>query len=495
MTSPKPVRVRVAPSPTGHMHLGTARTALYDYLLARKTGGAFILRIEDTDIKRTVPGAEQEIMDGLRWLGLEYDEGPDVGGPHAPYRQTERRDLYLEQSRLLVESGHAYPCFCTPARLAEMREAQQRRREPPHYDGTCRLISPEEANRRRRAGEAHVIRFKMPEDGVTIAQDLIRGEITVENKNVDDYILLKSDGLPTYHLAAMVDDHFMGITHVLRGAEWLSTFPLHVNVVRAFGWTEPVWVHLSLFLRPSGKGKMSKRDGAQSMKDGYSIYVKDMQELGFIPEGVLNWCALMGWGVAEDDVMTLDEMVGRFDLNHLTPSPAAINFAKLDHFNGTHIRRLAADDLKRRLAPHFSRDGAPVDAELLGRIVPLIQERMTTLEDALPMAGFLLSGTVSPNPSELVAKGLNAGQCARAARRTAEALRAIATWRAAELEGSMRAVAEELGMEAGQLFGIVRVATTGQKISPPLFGSLEIIGRERTLERLENAAASLEVMS
>ncbi len=300
------------------MHLGTARTALYDYLLAKKTGGEFILRIEDTDISRTVPGAEQEIIDGLRWLGLEYDEGPDIGGPRGPYRQTDRRELYQVHAKTLVDRGHAFPCFCTPERLERVRQEQQKRKENPHYDGTCRDIGPDEAARRVASGEKYTIRFKMPHEGITVAHDHLRGDIVTENKLINDYVLLKSDGLPTYHLAAMVDDHEMGITHVLRGSEWLGTFPLHVNVVRAFGWDEPIWIHLSLFLKPSGKGKLSKRDAATAIKDGYSVFVKDLQELGFTPEGVLNWMALMGWGVAENDVMTMDQMIDRFDIDGLT---------------------------------------------------------------------------------------------------------------------------------------------------------------------------------
>ena len=297
------------------MHLATARTALYDYLLARQTGGKFVLRIEDTDLRRTVPGSEQEIMDGLRWLGLEYDEGPDVGGPFGPYRQTERRDLYLEHAQHPCGTGARVPVLLHGrASGAGAQRQQKQQKEASHYDGLCRRLDPDDARRRVAAGERHVIRFKMPKEGTTSAHDLLRGEIVIENKNVDDYVILKSDGLPTYHLAAMVDDHHMQITHVLRGAEWLSTFPLHVNVVRAFGWEEPTWVHLSLFLKPSGKGKLSKRDASEAMKDGYSVFIKDLHDLGFIPEGVLNWIVLMGWGVAEDDVMTLEEMTQRFDL-------------------------------------------------------------------------------------------------------------------------------------------------------------------------------------
>ncbi len=486
----KPARVRVAPSPTGHMHLATARTALYDYLLAKKTGGKFVLRVEDTDVKRTVPGSEQEIMDGLRWLGIPYDEGPDVGGPFGPYRQTERREIYARHAQMLVESGHAYPCFCTPERLEKMRQKQQ----GTLYDGLCRGIDPDEARRRVASGERHVIRFKMPKEGTTVAHDLLRGDIVIENKNVDDYVLLKSDGLPTYHLAAMVDDHLMEITHVLRGAEWLSTFPLHVNVVRAFEWEEPTWVHLSLFLKPSGKGKLSKRDAAEAIKDGYSVFVKDMHELGFIPEGVLNWIALMGWGVPEDDVLSLSGMIERFDLEHLTVSPAAINFAKLDHFNGTHIRLLTDEDLARRIKPFFVDAGLEVNDDLLLRVTALIKVRITTLDDAVDMGGFFFREDVQPKPEELVSKGLTPAQALEAARRSLEVLEGVNPLTVEDAEPKMRALVEELGMTTGQVFGILRVAVTGQKVSPPLFESMEVIGRETVLKRVRAAVAELEKM-
>lgn len=493
-SSTQPVRMRVAPSPTGHMHLGTARTALYDFLLSKKTGGKFILRIEDTDLKRTMPGAEQEIMDGLRWLGLMYDEGPDIGGPYGPYRQTERREIYSEHARILVDKGRAYPCFCTPERLEKMRQAQQKLKQPPHCDGTCRNLDPDEGARRIASGEKHVIRFKMERTGQTTARDLLRGDIVVENQNIDDYVLIKSDGLPTYHLAAMVDDHLMKITHVLRGAEWLSSFPLHVNILRAFGWDEPVWVHLSLFLKPSGKGKMSKREAAEAVKDGYSIFIKDMQELGFTPEGLLNWMVLMGWGVPEDDVMTLDQMIERFDLSHLHPSPAAINFAKLDHFNGTHIRLLSVADLAARLKPHFSRAGYPVNDELLLRITPLIQERIVTLDEAVEMAGFFFKDVLTPNPDELVVKGLSAKQSAEVAQKALDLLLGLDEFSVEAIESPLRALVEQLGLTAGQVFGILRVAITGQKVSPPLFESMEIVGRVKVNERIHKAIDLLEKM-
>ncbi len=489
-----PARVRFAPSPTGRMHLGSARTALYDYLLARRTGGQFILRIEDTDRKRFVPGAEEELIEGLRWLGLHYDEGPDIGGPYGPYRQTEREEIYRQHAWELVERGHAYPCFCSPERLEQVRRAQMQRKENPRYDGTCRQLDPDEARRRVRAGERHVIRFKMPKEGSTTATDLLRGPITVENHTLDDAILLKSDGLPTYHLAAMVDDHLMRITHVIRGAEWLSTFPLHVNVVRAFGWEEPVWVHLSLFLKPSGKGKMSKREAAAVLQDHHSIFITDMKALGFIPEGVLNWIALMGWGVAEDEVMTLDEMVERFDITRLTPSPAAINFAKLDHFNAAHIRRLADDDLAARLKPYFLAAGLPVNDTTLLRIVPLIRERLVTLDDCLPFAGWFFRDDIEPKAEELVARGLTAAQTAQVARRAYQILEALPELTPALAEPPLRQLVADLGLTAGQVFGILRVAVTGQTVSPPLFESMAIVGKEKVLTRIRRAISILEQM-
>src|SRR5688572_8080792 len=488
----KPVRTRVAPSPTGHMHLATARVALYDYLLAKKTGGQFVLRIEDTDLQRTVPGTEQEIMDGLRWMGLNYDEGPDVGGPYGPYRQTERREIYQEHAKMLVESQHAYPCFCSPERLERVRQEQQKRKETPRYDGTCRVLDPEEAARRVANGEKYVIRFKMPQTGTTLAHDHLRGDIITENSQLNDYVLLRSDGLPTYHLAAMVDDHEMRITHVLRGAEWLSTFPLHVNIVRAFGWEEPVWIHLSVFLKPSGKGKLSKRDTTLAMQDGYSVFIKDMNELGFTPEGVNNWIALMGWGVAEDDVMTLDQMVERFSIDHLTPSPAAINFQKLDHFNGTHIRLLTTEDLARRIRPYFIDAGLEVDDDILLKVTPLIRERLVTLDDCLAFAAFFFKETVEPNPNDLIAKGLDAQQSAEIARKSYAILASLPDISHQTAEPPMREYVEKSGFSASQVFGILRAAVTGQKVSPPLFESMEIIGKEKVLERLQKAIQILE---
>ena len=485
----------MAPSPTGRFHLGSARTALYSYLLARKTGGQFILRLEDTDQKRFVPGSEEDIMRSLDWLGITPDESPVHGGPYAPYKQTERRELYQQHVNILIENGNAYPCFCTPERLDASRQEQKARKvNQVKYDGLCRTISPEDAAQRVGSGEKHVVRFKMPQEGATTAHDHLRGDIVTENQYLDDYVLMKSDGLPTYHLAAIVDDHEMDITHVLRSSEWLPTFPLHVNIVRAFGWEEPVWVHLSVFLKPSGKGKMSKREAVQVMKDGKSIFVDDMKGLGYTPEGVLNWIVLMGWGVAEDDVMTLDQMVERFNIDSLTPSPAAINFQKLDHFNGTHIRLMTTEDLSARIKPYFTEAGLDVPNETLLKVTPLIRERLVTLDDCLTFASFFFQEDVKPDPDDLIMKGLDTKQSAAILRKAYEVFSGLSELNHSTGEPPMRSYVEESGFSAGQVFGMLRTAVTGQKVSPPLFESMEVVGKEKVLERLKNSAEMLEKM-
>ncbi|HSQ25961.1 MAG TPA: glutamate--tRNA ligase [Anaerolineales bacterium] len=491
----KPARTRIAPSPTGRTHMGTGRTALYDYLLARQTGGQFVLRIEDTDQKRYVPGAEEELIRSLRWLGLDWDEGPDVGGPHAPYHQSERKDLYQQVARQLIDTGHAYPCFCSPDRLEKVRQQQIAQKQNPRYDGTCRNLDPEEAARRISQGERHVIRFKMPHEGSTTGVDLLRGKITVENQNLDDNIIVKSDGLAVYHLAAMVDDHYMDITHVMRGTEWLPTFPLHVQILRALSWQEPEWVHLSLFLKPSGKGKMSKRDSTDFIQDGYSIFLGDLQELGYIPEGVLNWMALMGWSYDDHtEFFTLSDLIKAFSLDRLNSSPAAVNFSKLDHFNGLHIRALSTDDLASRLKPFFLAEGYQADEQILRQITPIIQERIVTLDEATQMAGFFFEDEVHPDPQNLLAKKMSPDESANAARQAYEVINSLEILDHATAEEPLRALAETLGIKAGQLFGILRVAVTGKTVSPPLLESMQIIGREKVLERIRSAIQMLEAM-
>jgi glutamyl-tRNA synthetase len=488
-----PTRVRFAPSPTGLTHLGSARTALYNYLIAHQTGGQFILRIEDTDQKRYDPNAESDLKANLRWLGLQWDEGPDVGGPHEPYYQSQRMDIYRQHAEELVAKGKGFYCFCTPEELDRVRKEQQAAKQAPHYSGRCRDIDPQEAQRRVSAGETHVVRFKAPKDGSITVVDTLRGEIKVENRNIDDRVLLKSDGHALYHLAAMVDDHVMGITHVLRSEEWLPSLPLHVHIYEAFGWQQPVWVHLSVFLKPSGKGKMSKRDTEAMRLTGQSIFVKDLAEMGYLPEGVLNWIALMGWSYDDHtEFFTLTDLIEKFDLGKLNPSPAAIDFKKLDHFNGLHIRALSTEELSRRLVPYFKKAGFAADEAKLAPIVPLIQTRMVTLDEGPELAGFFFRDEVKPPTELLVGKNMTPAASAEALRRAIAILEGLPALTTAAAEEPMRALADELSLKAGQFFGILRNAVTGQEISPPLFESMEIVGRETVLARLRSAVTSLE---
>lgn len=491
--SKKPARVRFAPSPTGRLHIGGGRTALYNYLLARQTGGQFILRLEDTDQKRYQPQSEQEIIEGLRWLGLEWNEGFDIGGPHAPYRQSARKDIYLAHAEQLLARGHAFRCFCTPARLDALRKEQQAKKQQPRYDGLCRRLPEAEVRARLQAGEPHVIRFKMPLEGSITVHDHLRGDITVQNSQLDDYVLVKSDGLALYHLAAMVDDHLMGITHVIRTAEWLPTFPLHVHIYNAFGWEQPVWIHPSVFLKPTGKGKMSKREAADLALEGHSIFLTDLEALGYLPEAVVNWIALMGWSYDDrTEFFTMQDLIEKFDIDKLNPAPAAVNFEKLDHFNGLHIRALHPDDLARRIKPFFERAGYQPDDERLKQIAPIIQERIPTLDEAPNMAGFFFNETVRPNVEDLVPKKTTPEQAQEVARRALEILEALPQITHENAEAPLRALADELGLKAGQVFGVLRVAVTGQTVSPPLFESMAIIGRERVIARVKAAIALLE---
>jgi glutamyl-tRNA synthetase len=481
-------RVRFAPSPTGRFHIGSARTALYNALLARQTGGQFILRIEDTDTRRSTPESLVEIQEAMRWLGLAWDEGPGVGGPNAPYNQLARKAIYQRYAQQLLESGHAYRCFCTPERLKALREEEQKRKQPTRYDGRCRALSTEDSAARAAAGEPFVIRFKTPLEGETTVHDAVRGDITIANSQIDDYILVKSDGLALYHLAAMVDDHEMGITHVFRGSEWLGTFPLHALIIRAFGWPEPVWCHLSVFLKPTGKGKMSKRD----VNSEQSIYVLELRDMGYLPEAINSWTALMGTSFGPDEeLLTFDEMAARFRIEALNPSAARVNFEKLDDFNGKWIRRLAPEDLAERIRPFFAKADIDAGHDRLLQIVPLVRERLMTLDDAVAFAGFFFKPDITYAPEALIPKGLSADRL-RAPAAEAQAVIAQAPALTMEhLEDRLRAVAEAHGLKIGQLFGFLRVAITGQAVSPPLIESMEVIGRETVLERLHKALSTL----
>lgn len=490
MTQNTPYRVRFAPSPTGHVHLGSARTALYDYLIARQTGGQFILRIEDTDRKRLVEGAEEELINSLHWLGMDWDEGPDKDGPYGPYRQSERKEIYLKYARELIEKGAAYYCFCTPERLSQVRQEMQKKKLPPHYDGFCRNLSKAEAEERVKNGEPHVIRFKSPKEGTTVVKDLLRGEIAFENFTLDDFILVKSDGWALYHLAAIVDDYLMKITHVIRGSEWLPTSPLHSLIWKAFGWQEPEWVHLSVFLKPSGKGKMSKREAAELSNDGYSIFIKNLEDLGYLPEAVINWVALMGWSYDDHtEFFTLNDLVEKFSLNKLNPSPAAINFSKLDYFNKEHIKVLSNEDLAGRIQPFFLKAGYQASITDLVTIAPVIKERITTLDDSVEMCAFLFKDTISHDREALTIKDKSTEDTRHFGEDSLKILEGITAWEPAALEAKFTAYMDKEGLTPRELLSFLREAISGQRVTPPLFESMQVLGKEKTIQRLKEALA------
>lgn len=492
MSATQPVRVRFAPSPTGRFHIGGARTALYNYLLARQTGGSFILRIEDTDRKRFNPDSEKEFIDSLQWLGLQWDEGPDIGGPSGPYRQSERLDIYQKHINHLVDNDHAFYCFCTAERLEKVRQNQIRNKQDPRYDGHCRDLPIDEARARIEAGESYVVRFKTPKDGTTTCLDQMRGNITVENRNLDDIILLKSNGIPVYHLASMVDDHLMGITHVFRGAEWLSTFPIHTQIYDAFGWEQPLWFHLSLFLNPTGKGKLSKRQSNAS-GGASAIYTLDMRDLGYVPEAVNNWLALMGWSYDDHtEFFTLEDLVEKFSTDKLNSSPAGVNYKKLDHFNKLHIRALDPEDLANRILPLFHAAGLDVELDQIMDIMPLIQERMRSLDESLDLAAFFFQEWKKPSREDLVGKKMDAEGSLEALHASITLLEKMDFEEHDPVELQLRGLAEELELKAGQLFGILRMAVTGQQVSPPLIESMQIIGHDEVLRRLRESAVLLK---
>jgi glutamyl-tRNA synthetase len=485
------VRVRYAPSPTGPFHIGGARTALFNWLFARRHNGSFILRIEDTDQKRYDPEALSDLLEGLRWLGLDWDEGPEVGGDYGPYYQTQRADLYRHWADWLVEQGHAYRCDCSPARLARMRQEQRARGEPVGYDRHCRYLSAAQRAEQASGGTPGVIRLAMPLEGTTSFEDLIRGEITVENRTQDDLILLKSDGLPTYHLANVVDDHFMEISHILRADEWIPTAPRHVRLYRAFGWEMPVIAHLPIILDPSGKGKISKRKkqvGAQV----YYVFVREFKEAGYLPETMFNFLARIGWGMdAETEVFGPEKAIAHFDLGAVNPGPASPPYSKLEWLNGVYIREMSIDELARKLYPILQGANLEVDPETVQAIVPLIQERIKTLSDVVQLTDFFFEETINYEPEALVGKKMDVAASLAALQRSYMTLAALSSFDEQTIEVALRALVEELGLKAGQLFGVIRVATSGKQVAPPLFGTLAVLGRERSLARLKLAEEKL----
>lgn len=488
------VRVRVAPSPTGYLHLGVARTALFNWLFARRHGGSFIVRIEDTDQKRYVPEAVTNLLDGLRWLGIDWDEGPEVGGDYGPYFQTQRADMYRHWSDWLLEQGYAYRCYCSPQRLDQMRQEQRARGESAQgYDRRCRHLTAAQRAEHEAAGDVGVVRLAMPTEGVTSFVDLIRGQITVENHTQDDLILLKSDGLPTYHLANVVDDHFMEISHIMRADEWIPTAPRHVQLYRAFGWEVPIFAHLPIVLSPTGKGKLSKRRQQVGSKVYYTM-IHEFQEQGYLPEAMVNFLARIGWGLdAETEVFDRQEAIARFDPADVNAAPASPPYSKLDWLNGVYLRQLSTEELARQLHPVFQRAGLEVEPDMVLAVTPLVQERLKTLNDVVALTDFffLTEDELEHDPKRLIGKKMDADSSLAALRRARTTLADLPAFDEEAIETGLRALATELGLKAGQLFGMIREAVTARKVSPPLFGTLAVLGRERVLARMGRAEKAL----
>lgn len=495
-----PARVRFAPSPTGYLHLGGLRTALFNWLHARHTGGQFILRIEDTDQSRYNPDSLADLMRGLRWLGLDWDEGPDVGGPHAPYVQSERQAIYTEYIQKLLASGHAYRCYCTAEELDAMRAEQRAQGKAPGYDRRHRFLSDEERAAMEAEGRPSVVRFAAPLEGKTVVQDLIRGEIVVESNSVLDPILLKSDGMPTYHFAVVVDDYLMQITHILRAEEWISSAPLHKQIFDALGWETPTLVHLPVILDPSGKGKMSKRKTVVEGKE-YLALVHEFIDAGYLPEAMFNFLTNVGWNFdPEREVFTCDEAIERFDIRHIHPTAAALPYPKLEWLNGVYIRELPNAELAARLAPFLAQE-LDLDAttlaqdERLHKLVPLIRERLKTLADAGPWVDWAFRSAEEieySDPTQLIGKKLDAQQTVAIMDQGIGILESTEPFSAEALQAAFRAGAEAMDVKVGPYLTSFRVAISGRTVAPPLFESFEILGREETLTRVRRAQQALQ---
>jgi glutamyl-tRNA synthetase len=478
MTSPEaaPVRVRIAPSPTGDPHVGTAYIALFNYAFAKKHGGKFLLRIEDTDRARSTPESEAAILRALSWVGLQWDEGPDVGGPHGPYRQSERAAIYQEHVKLLLSTGSAYRCFCTAERLEAVRHEQRRQGLFVGYDGLCRGRGAAEGETRAAAGEPFVIRLAMPRTGEIVVLDRLRGEVKFDNAQIDDQILLKTDGFPTYHLANVVDDHLMGITHVIRAEEWLSSTPKHVVLYQAFGWTIPEWVHMPL-LRNADKSKISKRKNPVSLD-----YYRDA---GFLPEALLNYLGTMGWSIAGDrEHFTLAEMVEAFSFDRVSLGGPVFDLVKLSSMNADYLRALDDAEVVRRLrAWRFSDEG-------LRALVPLVRERIQRLDEFVPLTEFFFSGDLdyASVSKDFLPKNRTPKEVSDGLLLFGEALDAHRDFSAPGLEALARTFAEKNGWATKELFMLLRLAASARKATPPLFETLVGLGRELTRRRLRLAA-------
>ncbi len=502
------VRVRYAPSPTGEPHVGNIRTALFNWLYARRHGGSFVLRIEDTDRERYVEGATSVIMDSLRWLGLHWDEGPEVGGPYGPYFQSERLETYQSAAKELVDKGYAYYCYCSPERLKEMRNEQQRRGESSSYDRRCRDLSlppppflstsslqASATTTEREGGKGHqdggdkaVVRFKMPLSGETGFRDIIREEVSWQNELLDDFVILKSDGFPTYHLGSVVDDQEMKISHVLRAEEWLPSTPRHLQLYQALGYQPPLFGHFPLILGPD-RSKLSKRHGATS--------ILEYRDTGFLPEALVNFMALLGWSLDDrTDIISMDTLVDNFSLERIGKASAIFDNEKLLWMNGLYIRQLSPNKLAESMIPYLEQAlppeiPRPLDMDYLGRIVPLVQERIKRLGESAEMTSYFFQQKLTYKRQDLVPKGMDHETTGDALSLALEVLEAVITFEAPSLEKALRELATELDLSGRQLFGALRVALTGRTASPPLFETMEVLGRQRCLNRLQQAVEYL----
>ncbi len=494
---PEP-RVRIAPSPTGPLHIGTARTALFNYLFARHHGGTFLLRMEDTDVARSTIAFEQDILEGLHWLGIEWDEGPDAAGgedrgPYGPYRQMQRLDRYAAAARDLLERNLAYPCFCTPEELESDRKAQEAARQPPRYVGRCANLTPEARRAREAEGRPAAVRFRVPPGRIRF-DDLVRGEVEIDTANLGgDFVIVRGDGTPLYHFTVVVDDAAMEISHVIRGEDHLSNTPKHILLFQALGHEPPRFGHLPLILNPD-RTKMSKRKSQTALSD--------YRAQGFVPEAIVNFLALLGWSTGtEEEILSLDELAGRFDLDHVQKGGAVFDRERLEWLNGQWIRRLEPDELIARLQPHLEAeleasriDRLPTPEELRG-LLPIVQERLPTLGAIGDLVGFLWVDDLRVDPTLLAPKRWDTAtthEGLTAARDTIATDVGPVSWEADELEPPLRALAEARGWKAGDLFMAIRVAVTGRTATPPLFDTLVALGRQRTLARLDGAIRTLE---
>jgi len=478
----RPVRVRIAPSPTGDPHVGTAYIALFNYAFAKKNNGKFILRIEDTDRTRSTPESEAAILRALSWVGLAWDEGPDKPGPCGPYRQSERLAIYQREIQTLLASGAAYRCFCSPERLEAVRHEQRRQGLFVGYDGLCRGRLREESESREKAGEPCVVRMAMPRTGEITFIDRLRGEVKFDNAQIDDQILLKSDGFPTYHFANVVDDHHMGITHVIRAEEWLSSTPKHVVLYQAFGWQAPEWVHMPL-LRNADKSKISKRKNPVSL-DYY-------QDAGFLPEALLNYLGTMGWSISGDrERFNLDEMIEAFTFDRVSLGGPVFDLVKLSSMNADYLRALDDAAIVQRLRQWRLSDSH------LQKLVPLVRERMQRLDEFMPLADLFFSGDLdyAPMAKDLLPKGRTPKEVSECLLTYGEALDTLRPFTVAALEPMTRAFGEKNGWATKELFMLIRVAASAKKATPPLFETLEGLGRELVRRRIRLCAEYVKRM-